>query len=269
MTSHAKQVETIIQRLFVEELKTRREAGGLSRVKLAEALGCTRQWLDKVETLERMPSEGLADDLDTFYKSGGTYRRIWEALREARKLVLVPTGFLPVIDIEQEANLIRIYEPMLIPGLFQTEEYARAAFAAVHDAPQVEEQVAIRMARQEVLNKANPPWVFLVLRENVLRDVPGHLLQEQCKRLLDASERLRISIQLLPRGASVFVGGAFQVTSTGRAEVAFADAAKGCGQTFHDPDVVSEFALHFEQIRSSALSVEESRRLIQQIMEGA
>jgi transcriptional regulator with XRE-family HTH domain len=200
MTSHAKNAEAVIQRLFVEELKARREAGGLSRVKLAEALGCTRQWLDKVETLERTPSGGLADDLDTFYRSGGTYRRIWEALKEVRKLVLVPTGFLPVIDIEKEAKRIRIYEPLLIPGLFQTEEYAWTVFSSEQDPPRVEEQVAIRMARQEIMDKADAPWIFLLLRENVLRDVPKHLRPDQCKHLLEVSEQLRASVQLLPLG---------------------------------------------------------------------
>ncbi|GAB2857393.1 helix-turn-helix transcriptional regulator [Actinocorallia aurea] len=267
--SYARRIETIVQRLFTEELKARREAGGLSRVRLAESLGCTRQWLDKVETLERTPSGGLADDLDTYFKTGGTYRRLWEALREVRKLVLVPTGFLPIIDIEKESNRIRVYEPMLIPGLFQTEEYARTAFAVAHEPPQVEEQVAIRMARQEIMDKSSPPWIFLLLRESALRDVPAHLLPEQCKRLLDVSERLRVSVQLLPMGAPVFVGGAFQITSTEAADVVFADAANGCGQTIQDPEKVATFALNFEQIRSSALSAEETRSLIRRIMEDA
>lgn len=65
------------------------------------------------------------------------------------------------------------------------------------------------------------------------------------------------------------MGGAFQITTTEATEVVFTDAANGCGQTIQEPEKVASFALHFEQIRSSALSAEESRRLIQQIMEGA
>ncbi|ROO82877.1 helix-turn-helix protein [Actinocorallia herbida] len=253
----------------MEELRVRREADGLSRVKLAELLGCTRQWLDKVETLERVPSEALAADLDTQFKTHGTFQRIWAALDEARRLRNVPTGFRPVIEIERDAKRIRFYEPVLVPGLFQTEAYARTVFKVRHPPAVVEEQVGIRLARQKVLEKAKPPWIFLLLRENVVRDIPGHLRPEQCKRLLERSEQFTISIQILPIGAEVFESSAFQLIASETSEIAYAESVNGFGQSVRDPDKVSEFALLFERARSSALSVEESRNRIQAIMEDA
>ena len=255
------------QRLFAKELTARREAEGLSRVKLAELLGCTRQWLDKVETLERVPSEALADDLDTYFKTGGTFRRIRDELEEARRLALIPTGFRPVIEIERQARQVRLYEALLIPGLFQTETYARAVFEVGHPPAVVEEQVNVRMARQTLLEKADAPWMFALLRENVLRDVPCDLRQEQCKRLLELSDRFNIFIQVLPLGARVFESGSFQLLSTDSHEIAYVEAANSAGQIIGEPGKVSKYALLFERARAAALPAEESKHLIRTIME--
>jgi len=258
-----------LQRLFAKELTARRETEGLSRVKLAELLGCTRQWLDKVETLERVPSEALADDLDTYFKTGGTFRRIRDELEEARKLALIPTGFRPVLDIERQAKQIRLYEALLVPGLFQTEAYARAVFEVGHPSAVVEEQVGVRMSRQALLEKADAPWIFALLRESVLRDVPRDLRSDQCKRLLELSDRFHVFIQLLPLGARVFESGSFQLISTAPHEIAYVEAANSAGQIIGEPDKVAKYALLFERARAAALSADESRHLIQTIMEDA
>jgi hypothetical protein len=80
------------QEVFVTELRARRDIAGLSRNKVAAALGCTPQWLAKVETFEKPPSEGLADDLDTYFQTGGMFRRLWEKHVEARKPLGVRAG---------------------------------------------------------------------------------------------------------------------------------------------------------------------------------
>jgi len=90
------------QKSFVIEMRARREAAGLSRYKLAERLGCP-QWLGKVENFEKPPSEGPTDDLDTFFATGGTFRRLWEQMVEARRLGLIPSGFRPLAEAERES----------------------------------------------------------------------------------------------------------------------------------------------------------------------
>ncbi|OLT38446.1 hypothetical protein BJF79_26775 [Actinomadura sp. CNU-125] len=64
---------TTYQEVFVAELRVRRENAGLSRNKLAQALGCSPQWISKIETFEKPPSEGLAEDLDTFFAASGLF----------------------------------------------------------------------------------------------------------------------------------------------------------------------------------------------------
>ncbi|MWA00807.1 DUF397 domain-containing protein [Actinomadura sp. LD22] len=121
---------SVHQEVFVSELCARREAAKLSRNKLAAALGCTPQWLAKVEKFEKPPSEGLADDLDTRFQTGGMFRRIWERHVEARKRCLIPSAVRPLVEAEKEAHQINIFEPLLVTGLLQTEEYARFVFSS-------------------------------------------------------------------------------------------------------------------------------------------
>jgi transcriptional regulator with XRE-family HTH domain len=257
------------QKSFVTEMRAQREAAGLSRHKLAEILGCTPQWLAKVENCEKPPSEGLADDLDTFFATGGTFRRLWEQMSEARKQGLIPTGFRPLIEAEREADQICIFEPLLIPGLFQDVEYARLVLTAGLRPEKADELVAIRMERQELYRKSDPPWLFLVIREAVIRDLPFQVRVEQCKKLLDLAGEPKVSIQILPSSALVFQPCGFQVLSldTG-GDVAYMEGIKGHGQMFGDPEDVHGLAILFNVIRSTALSVEESEHLIRTVMEG-
>lgn len=257
------------QEMFVNELQARREAAGLSRNKLAAALGCTPQWLAKVENFEKHPSEGLAHDLDTYFQTGGTFRRMWGKHMEARKNGLIPSGFRPLIESEKDACQISIYEPVLITGLFQTEEYARLVLSSGPHPDSVDELVAIRMERQAVLRGPAPPVVFLLLRESVLRDVPPEVRAGQCKHLLDLAGQPNISIQLLPACASVFEATGFQVLAFPEsADVAYIEGAAGNGQMLADAAAVRILTIRFNVARSEALSVRESAALIQTIMEG-
>ena len=257
------------QEVFVNELRARREMSGLSRNKLAAALGCTPQWLAKVETYEKPPSKGLADDLDTYFEGHGSFHRMWEKHTEARKRGLIPSGFRPLIDAEKKAAQISIYEPSLITGLFQTEEYALLVFSSGPHADRANELVAIRMERQEVLTRPKAPMVFLLIRESVLRDVPAEVRVGQCKRLLDLVELSNVSIQLLPACAHVFEATGFQVlTFEKSADVAYIEGAGGNGQMLADLTAVQELAILFNVARSEALSATASATLIRTIMEG-
>ncbi|MFB4299351.1 helix-turn-helix domain-containing protein [Actinomadura sp. NTSP31] len=254
------------QEMFVGELRARR--GSTSRNKLATALGCTPQWLAKVETFEKPPSEGLADDLDTYYEAGGTFRRIWEKHLEAQKRGLIPNAVRPLVDAEKEAALICIYEPLLVTGLLQTEEYARFVLSAGERADKAEDLLAIRMERQSVFEKDSPPWLFLVIREAVIRGIRPEFRVEQCKRFLDVLRYPKVSIQVIPVGEPEFQPGGFQLLSfESSATVAYVDGAGGHGQILADPHDVLGLTVLFNVIRSAALSAADSENLIRTIME--
>ena len=114
--------------------------------------------------------------------------------------------FATYIGLESAASEIRIYEVTLIPGLLQTEDYARAVIAAgaVDGAPEaVERNVAVRMARQPTLLTEDPPQLWTVLDEAALhRRVGGsELMRMQLERLLEMSALPNVAIQVLPFGA--------------------------------------------------------------------
>lgn len=258
------------QEMFVNELRARREASGLSRNKLAAALGCTPQWIAKVESFEKPPSEGLADDLDTYFQLGGAFRRMWEKHTEAQKRGLIPSGFRPLIEAEKETDQLSVYEPLLIPGLFQTEDYARLVLSASRRLDKLEELVSIRMGRQTVLDKTDPPWVFLMLREAVVRDLHPEVIVGQCKRLLDLAERPTVSVQIVPTRARLFHPTGFQILGFPQAgSIAYMEGTGDHGQTLTNPEAVRRLVVLFNLARSEALSAEDSMALIRTHMEGA
>lgn len=260
---------SVHQEMLVSELRARREAAKLSRNRLATALGCTPQWLAKVETFEKPPSEGLADDLDTYFQAGGMFRRTWEKHVEARRQGLIPNGFRPLIEAEKDADEISIYEPLLIPGLLQTEDYARLVLSASRRRDKLEELVAIRMERQKLLLGLNPPLVYLLLREPVIRDLHPSVLKGQCERLIEMAQHFAISLQIIPTYAMLFHPTGFQILRFPNADpMAYMEGTGGHGQTFTRPEVVRELAVHFNLARSEAMSAGESVALVRSIMEG-
>ncbi|GAA2117753.1 helix-turn-helix domain-containing protein [Actinomadura alba] len=253
---------------FAAELRARREAADLSRNRLAEALGCSPQWIAKVENCEKPPSPDFARDLDTYFKTGGTFHRIWEKFNDLRKRRLIPTGFRPLAEAEQEATEISIFAPILIPGLVQTEDCARRVLSAGQHPDKAEEMLAIRLARQAILTKPDPPWMFLLVGESVIRDLRPETRTGQCKRFLDVIAQHNVSVQVLPVHAPVYESSGFQLLGFNTSpDVAYIEGAGGHGRMLTDAHDVHRLTVLFNVIRSAALSAEESENLIRLIME--
>ncbi|GAA2723973.1 helix-turn-helix transcriptional regulator [Actinocorallia aurantiaca] len=257
------------QKMFVIEMRARRNKTGLSRNKLAEALGCTPQWLAKVETYDKLPSEGLADDLNTYFTTDGSFHRLWEEIMDARKRALIPSGFRPLAEAERDAVQFSIYAPLLVPGILQTEEYGRLVLNSVQRPEKAEELLAVRLERQSIFASNEPPWLFLVIGESVLRNIPQGVREGQCKRLLDLLGDPNISMQVVPVETQIYQGSGFQVLSFDKsADLAYVDGAGSHGHMLTEPSEVRDLTVLFNMIRSSALSAGESKNLICTIMEG-
>ena len=130
---------------------------------------------------------------------------------------VLSTWFQNYLDLEQSAELIRTYEVQFVPGLLQTDAYARAVIALDDRAepPDVDRRTQLRMARQQVLARPGGPRLWAVLDEAVLRrPIGGHaVLLEQVKSLLNASQRDNSRMQVVPfaRGGHSALGGAFTI----------------------------------------------------------
>lgn len=135
---------------------------------------------------------------------------------------VISTQYSEYIGLETEAYQVQTYQPQLIPGLFQTEAYARAlAIGAYPDEPveRFERQVAVRLARQARLFEADPLRVWAVINEEVLGHLVGdlHIMREQVEWLLRLIELPNVNLQILQAhvGAHSGITGAFSVLSFG------------------------------------------------------
>jgi transcriptional regulator with XRE-family HTH domain len=117
--------------LFSEELRRARSAAGLTQDQLAERVGYSPSLVAHVETGSRAPSLDFARRGDEALGTGGLLARLQPFVRSEA----YPAWFRDWVEIEREAVSLRWFEPLLIPGLLQTEEYARAVLAAAHPAP--------------------------------------------------------------------------------------------------------------------------------------
>lgn len=127
---------------------------------------------------------------------------------------VVPQWFETYIGLEQAATTIRTYEAQFVPGLLQTEAYARAVIRLANE-DETERRVGMRMRRQEILSRASAPTVWAVVDENALRrPVGGYpVLRGQIEHLIAVSERPNVKIQVLPYsvGGHPAAGGSFSI----------------------------------------------------------
>ncbi|MBF6338099.1 helix-turn-helix domain-containing protein [Nocardia abscessus] len=127
---------------------------------------------------------------------------------------LLPAWFETYIGLEQAATTIRTYEAQFVPGLLQTADYARAVIQ-LGNSDETERRVAIRMRRQEILNRVAAPTLWAVIDENALRRPVGgmEVLREQVEHLLAMADRPSIRIQVLPysAGGHSAAGGPFSI----------------------------------------------------------
>src|SRR5581483_6032820 len=172
---------------------------------------------------------------------------------------------------------IRTYEAQFVPGLWQTEDYARAVLGArsVASTPeQVERQVAIRMRRQELLRRASPPppEVWAILDESVIRRTVGgrDVMRGQLARLLEIAGSTAATLQVLPfsAGAHKAAYGSFSLFDP--AEPAFPVTAStdrpGGTLIEDDPSVISQYTVIFDHLRATSLNPAESRSLTAEAM---
>lgn len=129
----------------------------------------------------------------------------WHSFRD-----VLPDWFRTFVGLEEAASLIRGYEPHWVPGLLQTEDYARAAIRTgfpVAPSAEVDRRVALRMSRQQILAKPEPPRLWAVMDETALRRAVAtcgaQMMRAQIDRLIEAIEQPRITLQVLTFAAGM------------------------------------------------------------------
>jgi transcriptional regulator with XRE-family HTH domain len=162
--------------VFGAELRYYRTRAGLSQKDLASRANASHDVISKIETGERPPAEDFPPRLDAVpdLDTRGALTRLWDHLKKGQKQRL-HGWFQEWADIEAQATVLRWYEPLVVPGLLQTEDYAQAILSARPDGnlDDLDEQVAARLARQAVLDRPDAPQLWCVLDEGVLHRAIG------------------------------------------------------------------------------------------------
>jgi transcriptional regulator with XRE-family HTH domain len=255
--------------LFGFELRRHRKERGWSQLRLARAVPYSVGTISMIETAKRSPSEQFARHCDEALEAEGALTRLWPMVSR----VTAPPWFRPWLDVEAAAEAIRTWEPSLVPGLLQTENYARAMLSGEPGVTteEVEEQVTARMERQSILRRPKPPMLWVVLDEGVLQRPIGSpaVMAEQLNHLFVAGQAPRITIQVLPLKAYSTTGllGGFAITQAhGTPDTAYIEAASNA-QVTDWTETVKTLGFRYEGIRSEALSQRESLELIKETIQ--
>jgi transcriptional regulator with XRE-family HTH domain len=269
--SSVRERDTAALSLFADELKAAREQRGWSQADLAGHIPYSLSTISMVEALHRVPTRDLAGHLDKAFGTPGTFARLEGRLRD----LPFPASFRPFAAYEAEATALYVFEHSLVPGLLQTPEYARAVLATrpntVED--EIDNLVAARLARQDVLTRDEPPAPLLwaLIDEGVLHRpvAPAEVMYDQLAWLRQMSQRPNVTVQVLPYSAGGHTGllGAFTIADLGGnpGTVNVEDITDG--RVFEDPSMVTRVTLRYKSLQSEALPKGASRELIARVAE--
>lgn len=257
--------------LFVEELRRARAAAKLTQAGLAARIGFSESLVSLVETDRRSPSRDFAIRCDEALGTGGLLARILAVSQHENAL----PWFRPWVAVEETATSIRWYEPMVVPGLLQTEAYARAVLACdgMLTSEEVDGQVAARMARRAVLDRPQPPHLTVVVDEFVLRRPVGgpQVMAEQAQHLLDlCATHPRVRVQVVPAAIGAYAGvggGLVLATQPEGNDVGYLDTQLR-GAVVERPADIERLRVRWEAIRSEALPIGRSLDMIKGVAHG-
>jgi transcriptional regulator with XRE-family HTH domain len=261
------------QGVFGAELRYYRERAGLSQTDLAALVNISHDVISKIETGDRPPAKDFPERLDAVPRldTRDGLARLWGNLRKGLRHRAIPGWFQPWTHFEAQAVTLRWYEPLLVPGLLQTVEYARAVLRTrIGDTDdEIEEMVEARIARQATLSKTKPPTVWTVLDEGVVRRPVGgaYVMQEQLGRIAEAARLPNVVIQVVPLNTGAHEGlrgGGFIVAQfKDHPPVAYQDTAVQ-GQIIDGPDDIASLMVMWDTLQSVALPRAASLELIEE-----
>lgn len=250
------------------ELRRARVAAGFSSQEvLAARLGYDRSVIAKAETGERPPSPEVAGAIEAELFPAGPSGFVGRLAALARRAGgPVPSWFESWLEAERDAHMLRLWSPVLVPGLLQTAGYARALFLATGlDEDAVQEHVSVRLDRQAILERPHPPHVVAVLDQSVLDRLIGspQVMADQLLHIAELSERPDVSVQVISAdtGANAGLSGAFDLASVdGGPEVVRMEAVEDV--TVESRSLVRKAANIFVRVQADALPRAASRTLI-------
>ncbi len=270
---------TVRRRRLGAELRRYRDSAGLTIEQVAERLDCSASKISRLENGQIGASPRDVRDMLTIYRVGpaelenlvevakGTRQRGWW-----QPYGSVLTG--AYVSFEAAAESIRSYEAQCVPGLLQTEEYARALIQAVRTdltPEEIDSRLRVRMARQLLLTQTDPVGFWCVLDEAVLARAIGgpDVMRRQLEHLAFMAERPNVTLQILPFAAGAHAGleGAFvMLRFPGDADPDTVYVVMATGGVFQEkPDELDRYTTIFELLQKLSLPPDDSTALLSRL----
>jgi transcriptional regulator with XRE-family HTH domain len=274
---------TVRRRRLALELRRLREAAKLTCEEVADHLECSASKISRVETGRVSVSpRDVRDMLELYGVPAEQGESLVQLARDSRQKGwwhafsdTMQPQMATYVGLESAASEIRIYEVSLIPGLLQTEDYARAVIrAGMMNSPSedVERKVALRMARQPAVTRDDPPKIWAVLDEAALRRRVGGagLMRMQLEHLLAQGALPNVAIQVIP-----FAGGAHPAMGRPFIVLVFPERVDTdvvyledltSALYVEDNAEVDRYNVFFNHLRATALSFDDSSALIASVL---
>ncbi|MFB8216342.1 helix-turn-helix domain-containing protein [Streptomyces anulatus] len=259
-------------KMFGEVVKTFRKRARLTQEQFAPLVGYSLETVASVEQGRRLPPPDFAERADSILDAFGV---ILAAAKHLTRRKGLASWFRQWAELELSALSLYTYECRLIPGLLQTAAYARTLFAdqlpPLAD-EQIEAQLAARLERQRLLReRPNTAFSFILEEHLFLRDLGGEeVTRELIDHILDLSELRNVDVQMMPlvRHHHAGLGGPVQLLETPDHQWFGYLEGQAHGQFVSDPKAISVIQMRCASMRSQALSLDDSRSLMQR-MRGA
>ncbi|MFG3529718.1 helix-turn-helix transcriptional regulator [Streptomyces sp. NPDC047917] len=256
-------------------IKVLRERAGMSQRELAVATHCGEDLISAMERGVRTPQPEFLALADDVLGAGGLLRATIGEVREAlaRARTRHPEWYRGYANLEAAASQLYVYSNQAVPGLLQTEAYARAIFAQrrpLLSEETIEKRVADRLDRQKIFEPWPSPTFHFILDESVLmRPIGGRdVLEEQLRRLLHIGHLRTVQLQVVPldRIEQPSIDGPFTlVTPRGKQQLAYLEI-HGNPKLITEPEEVRVLAVRYGIMQSVALAPGESMAAIEKML---
>nr|WSX52101.1 helix-turn-helix domain-containing protein [Streptomyces sp. NBC_00974] len=251
---------------YGSELRRLREEAQLKQGQLGGIVFCAASLIGQIETARKVPTRDFSERVDAALGTGGVFSRLVGLVLRSQ----LPTWFQAYAEMEARATYISSFHAQLIYGLLQTEAYARAILG-VRNEENLDARVAARMERQRILDRSDPPLMWVVLSEAVLHQEIGgrHVMRNQLAHLLNLRKREWVKVQILPFDAGAHAGllGEFTLLRFDDDPDLVYTEDFVQGHMTANPQTLREGSLRYDHLQAAALSVENSAALIARVME--
>ncbi|MFF3667396.1 helix-turn-helix domain-containing protein [Microtetraspora malaysiensis] len=275
---------TLRRRRLGQELRRLRERAELTGDQVAAQLGWSAAKVSRIETAKTSPRKADVEALlETYEVDSGQRQELLDLHRDAARKgwwedyqSSLPHGYTTLLGLEVEATLARNWEPQVVPGLLQTEDYALEVVRAAQPITRfaqggVRSRVEARTARQQIIMREDEPLtLWVVMDESVLlRGLGGAaVMRDQLGRLVTVSRQPNIRIQVLPldAGHPVNTGSFLHLKLPEFRDVVYLESLFDA-RFVEEEETVYGYEIAFDRLQAEALDVDASRELIKQTIE--